>query len=125
MADNLTNDAEDLLLIWMNTNGAATRPTMPLKLALCTSAPTDSAAGTEVSGGSYARQSITTNAAGTTNTADIVYTNMPACTVTHVEVYDSAGTPKRLWHGALAASKTVNAGDTFTIPTGDLDMTLS
>lgn len=125
MADNLTDVAEDLLLKWLNTNQSATRPTMPLKLALCTSAPTDSAAGTEVSGGSYARQSITTDTAGKTSTADVVFTNMPACTVTHAEIYDSAGTPVRLWHGALSASKTVNAGDTFTVPSGDIDLALS
>lgn len=128
MADNLTNTAEDLLLVWLMTSGAATRPTLPIKVALCTTAPTDSTAGTEVSGGSYARQSATFSApssGATSNSADVVFTNMPAVTVTHVELYDNAGSPVRLWHGALTAPKTVNSGDTFTIPAGDLDLSLS
>ena len=49
---------------------------------------------------------------------------MPACTVTGVAVYDSAGSPLRIWHGTLSSSKTVNAGDTFQIPIGDLDLVL-
>jgi hypothetical protein len=44
--------------------------------------------------------------------------------VTAVEIWDSAGTPKRMWYGALAASKTVGAGDTFQIPIGQLTLSL-
>ena len=126
MADNLTDVAETNALKWL-CGQTTTAPVAPLKLALCTTAPTDSAAGTEVSGGSYARQNITlaTVANGaTSNSADITFTGMPAVTVTHVEIWDSAGTPVRWWHGALAASKTVAAGDDFKIAAGDLDLTL-
>lgn len=79
----------------------------------------------EVSGGSYARQTATFGAAAggsASNDADISFTDMPAETVTHVAVVD--GTGNVLFHGALTASKTLNAGDTFTIATGDLDITL-
>lgn len=86
----------------------------------------DSAAGTEVTGGSYASQSVTftTAASGEShNNADIVFTSMPAATVVGVEVWDSAGTPVRIWYGALTANKTTNSGDTFTITTSSLSVT--
>ena len=125
---NLTDTSENLMLDWVNGVGTPTRPTTPLKVALVTANGTDSAAGTEVTGGSYARQNVTFTAAAagaTSNNAAISYTNMPAVTVVGVEVWDSAATPVRLWHGALTANKTLNAGDTFTIATGDLDLTLT
>ena len=50
---------------------------------------------------------------------------MPAATVVGVEIWDSAGTPVRLWYGALAASRTVAAGDDLRILAGELDLTLS
>jgi hypothetical protein len=128
VADNLTNTAENLMLDWVNGVGSPTRPTTPLKVALVTANGTDTSAGTEVSGGSYARQNVTFTAASsgaTANDAAITFTNMPAATIVGVEVWDSAGTPVRLWYGALAANKTTNSGDTFTIATGDLDLTLS
>ena len=76
----------------------------------------------EVTGGSYARQSITKAAAVTglfTSTADIDFTGMPACTVTHAGVWDAIAGAYQ-WGGALTAQKTTNAGDTFRIPTGSL-----
>jgi hypothetical protein len=98
-----------------------------VKLALFTSNPTDAGSGTEVSGGSYARQTITfgTAASGGTisNTADITFTTMPAATVTHVGIYEHTS-DNLLFHGALSSSKSVDAGDTFKISTGDLDISL-
>lgn len=49
---------------------------------------------------------------------------MPACTVTGIEIYDSAGSPVRLWHGALAASKTVAAGDELKLAASDVDLAI-
>lgn len=78
----------------------------------------------EVTGGSYVRKPATMGAAAagaTDNTVAIEYTDMPACTVTHCGIWSAlAGT----WQqgGALTASKTVNAGDTFRFPIGDLDV---
>lgn len=128
MADNLTDAAENLVLDWVNGVGTPTRPTTPLKVALLTAAGSDSAAGTEAAGGSYARQNVTFGAAASgasSNTNLIEFTDMPAATIVAIAVYDSAGSPFRIWHGALAASKTVNAGDTFRIAIGDLDVSLS
>lgn len=128
MADNLTNTAENLALDWLHAIGTPTRPTSPIKCALVTANGSDSAAGTEVVGGSYARVNANLAAASSglaTNSAEIRFTTMPAVTVVGVELYDSAGAPVRLWYGPLAVSKAVNAGDDFVIAAGDLDLTLS
>lgn len=108
--------------------GTPTRPTTPLKVALVTANGSDTAAGTEVAGGSYARQSLSVAAASagaTSNSADLVFAGMPAATVVGVEVWDSAGTPVRLWYGALAVSRTVAAGDELRITAGSLALSLS
>lgn len=127
MADNLSNTAENRALDWLMGN-ATTAPTTPLRVALVTANGSDTAAGTEVAGGSYTRKNLTTAAAvngATSNSADLVWTGMPAATVVGVEVWDSAGTPVRLWYGALAASRTVLAGDELRIPAGSLTFSLS
>jgi hypothetical protein len=84
----------------------------------------------EVSGGSYARQQAAfANSAGGTsdNDADIDFTVMPACTVYSVGICATTteGTDDIIIGGDLTASKTVNAGDTFRIAAGDLDVTLT
>ncbi|KOG33298.1 phage tail fiber protein [Streptomyces resistomycificus] len=128
MADNLTNTAENLSLDWINGVGTPTRPTTPLKVALVTANGSDTAAGTEVTGGSYARQNLSVAAAvsgATSNSADLVWTGMPAATVVGVEVWDSAGTPVRLWYGSLSASRTVAAGDELQLTAGSLTLSLA
>lgn len=127
MANLVTVEANGLLGA---TSGQAAyvAPTTPIKVALVTATGTATAAGTEVSGGSYARQTITFAAAtggSISSNVALTYTNMPACTVTGVDEWDSAGTAVRRWFGNLSASKTVNAGDTFSIASGSYTKTLS
>lgn len=127
MADNLTNTAENRILDWI-LGLTSTAPTAPLKVALVTANGTDTAAGTEVTGGTYARQTLTVGAASagaTSNSADLVFAGMPAATVVGVEIWDSAGTPVRLWYAALADSRTVAAGDDLRILAGELDIAIS
>ncbi|MPZ13989.1 MAG: hypothetical protein GEU73_06130 [Chloroflexi bacterium] len=122
------SDVGETQLLKYLVNQTPTAPVQPLKVALMSAAPSDSAVGTEIAGGSYARQNITFSAVSAdvaTNSADITFTNMPAATVGWVNIYDSAGTPVRWLHGALAASKTFTAGDSFTIPAGSLTITLA
>jgi len=83
----------------------------------------------EVTGGTYARQSavFAAVAGGTTdNDAIIDFTLMPACTVYSVGICATAteGTDDCIIGGDLTASKACNAGDTFRIAAGDLDVTL-
>ncbi|MGW4493772.1 phage tail fiber protein [Streptomyces sp. NPDC004376] len=128
MADSLTNTAENLTLDWINGVGTPTRPTTPLKVALVTANGTDAAAGTEATGGGYARQTLTVAASvsgATSNSADLVWSNMPAITVVGVEIWDSAGSPVRLWYGPLTDSRTTAAGDEFRLPAGALMLSLA
>ena len=133
MADNLTDTAENLALNWLFVVAQTpTRPTGPLKVRLMTANGSDAAAGTELatSGGYTAGGSsvvFTTAASGATdNTGSAVsWTNMPATTIVGVEIWDSAGTPVRLAYGALGSSKTTNSGDTFTIASGALTLTIA
>jgi hypothetical protein len=124
---NLSDAAENRTLDWL-TGNSTTAPTLPLKVALVTAAGSDSAAGTEVTGGSYARQNVAFGASAsgaTSNTGVVSFTGMPAATVVGIEIWDSAGTPVRWWHGTLTASKTVGAGDTLQFPIGDIDLSLA
>lgn len=92
--------------------------------------------GTELanSGGStYAAQNVGgslpnatangTAGAQSTNTAGITWSNLPAVTVVGIELWDSAGTPKRKRYGTLTASKTVALGDSLTMATSALVLT--
>jgi hypothetical protein len=127
MADNLSNTAENRLLDWI-LGLSATAPTTPLKVALVTAAGDDATAGTEATGGSYARQTLSVGAAAggaTSNSADLVWTGMPAATIVGWEIWDSAGTPVRLWYGPLNEPKALSAGDEYKIAAGDLDLSIS
>lgn len=84
----------------------------------------------EVVGGSYGREdaSATFSAAASgaiTTDVAIDFPLMPACTVTYMGVWDAESAGNFLWGGVLAAQKTVNAGDTFRFPIGDIDGSLT
>lgn len=127
MADNLPNTIENQLLDAL-VGTTAYSVTTPIKLALMTSNGNDSTPGTEVTGGSYARQTIAFDAAASgqiANNAVINFTGMPAATVVGIEIYDSAGTPKRLAYGALTANKTTASGDTLQFAIGAITLSLA
>lgn len=127
MSDWLENGLVDLIL----RNQTLTIPAA-LHVALYTAAPSDSGGGTEVTGGSYARVSVTrnlTNWAGTqsagsttasTGTGGQTSNNgaitFPAPTanwgtVTHFAIFDASTGGNLLFHGALTTAKTINNGD--------------
>lgn len=99
-------------------------------VALFTSDPTDAGTGTEVSGGSYARQSASfaapSNGASVTN-ADITFPQATGNwgTVGWIGIFDALTTGNLLYHTALDASKTIETGDIFKIASGNLSVTLS
>ena len=126
MADNLPNIIENQLLDALVGTTAYT-VTTPIKLALVTANGDDATAGTQVSGGSYARQTITFDAAASgqiANNAAISFTGMPAVTVVGIELYDNADTPKRLAYGALTVSRAVTAGDTVQFASSAITLSL-
>ena len=128
----LSDHAEALLLDWLMTTGTATRPTN-WYVALYTLAPSDSGGGTEVSGGGYARQSVTFDAAatpgGTTSNNNVVQFTASGAnygTVTHIGIHSaSSGSGNLLWHGAMTASRVVNDGDTLEFSVGNIDLTIA
>jgi hypothetical protein len=123
----LTATLDNKLVDHVNLTASYT-PTSPLKLRLMTANGSASAAGTEVTGGSYGSQTIAFDAASggsAGNDADITFSGMPACTVVGLEIWDSAGTPVRLWWGPLSTSKTVSAGDAVSFPSGSVIVSLA
>jgi hypothetical protein len=127
MANNLPDAIENQLLDAL-VGTAAYSVTTPIKVALMTENGDGTTPGTEVTGGSYSRQNVAFTSADegeTANDDDVEFTNMPACTVVGVELYDNAGTPKRIAFGETTESKELSAGDTLRFATGTLTFTLS
>lgn len=127
----LSDYAEKLLLDFLMTTGTATRPTN-WYVALFTAAPNDAGGGTEVSAGSYARQSVAFSAAAspggtTSNSGEVSFTASGGDygTVTHMGIFDASSSGNLLWHGALTASKAVADGDTLTFAVGNIDLTMA
>jgi hypothetical protein len=94
-------------------------------LAAFTVAPTDAGGGTEVSGGAYARQTITFAAPSgnqVANSTDILFPIATASwgTVVHFGIFDAPSGGNLLYHTALAASRTIASSDQLRVPTGQL-----
>lgn len=125
MAGSLSNYAENKVLDHVLGTTTFTKPTT--YVALYTTAPTDSSAGTEVTGGSYARIAGAWDAASggaSSNSGNLDFTGMPACTVVAVGILDNSTGGNLLIYGTLTSNKTLDAGDTLRIATGDLDITI-
>lgn len=99
-----------------------------LYVGLFTSNPGETGSGTEVSGGSYARQTIafTVTGAQASNTAAVEFPTATASwgTITFAAIYDALSGGNLLAYGALTTSKTIDNGDVFRIPAGDFDINL-
>lgn len=84
----------------------------------------------EVSGGSYARKTVTFAAASggsASNSSTVTFDAATANwgTVTHIAVVDALTSGNVLYYGALTASKTISTGDTFQVTSGNLTITLA
>ena len=119
---------ENALLNHTLRNVSLTAPTT-VYIGLHTTATNDDDSGTEVSGGSYARQSVTFGApsgGSSSNSALVTFPTATASwgTVTHFGIYDAVSAGNLLYWGALTVSKTVDNGDIFTVPSSNLTVTL-
>ena len=99
-------------------------------LALYTSDPTDADTGTEVSGTSYTRQSITFGApsnGASTNSAAIEFSQAGSSwgTVAYIGIRDASTGGNLLYHSPLDSSKTIETGDVFRVAAGSLSVTLA
>lgn len=124
---SFSNYLEQKVLEHVFDNTAYTSPTT-VYVGLFTTDPTDAGTGTEVSGGSYARQSASFTVSGNTATTDAAI-EFPTATatwgsITHIGIFDALTTGNLLAHSSLTAAKTIESGDVFRIPSGDIDITL-
>lgn len=124
-----SNYLENAVINAVLRNTSYTSPTT-VYVGLYTTDPTDADSGTEVSGGSYARTSVTFDAPSngvTQNTADLTFPTATASwgTVTHIGLHDASTGGNLLFHTALDTSKAIDSGDIFKITTGNLTVTLA
>lgn len=122
-----TNFLEDKIINHVLRNTAYTQPTT-VYVALFTTATDETGAGTEVTGGSYARQSVAFDApspAGETqNAAQITFPVATGSwgTVTHFAIMDAVSAGNMLYQAALAVSKVVGIGDQLIFADGALQI---
>jgi len=125
---SFSNFLETEILDHVFAGAAYTAPSTKY-LALFTGAPGETGGGTEVTGGAYARQTVafTTSGNTTSNNAAVEYPTATANygTVTHVAVFDASTSGNMMAYAALSSNKTIETGDVFRVPTGDLDITLN
>jgi len=126
---SFSNYLETELLDHVFANNAYTAPST-LYLALHTATPGEDGSGTEVStsGTAYARQTVAFTVSGNTATTSgaVEYPTATANfgTVTHVGIWDASTAGNLIAYAALTSSKSIETGDVFRVPAGDLDITL-
>lgn len=124
---SMTDSLETSLLNAVLRNTSYTSPTT-VYVALTSTAPTDSTAGTEITGNGYSRQSVTFSAPSSGICASNVAVSFSAsgnawATVAGTELYDASSGGNRLFWQALNTPVSVLAGETLTIDTGDMTVT--
>jgi hypothetical protein len=125
----MSNYLENALINATLRNTSYTSPTT-VYVGLYTSDPTDANSGTEVSGGSYARTSVTFGAPSngvSTNSGAVEFPQATGSwgTVGWIGLLDAATSGNLLYHTALDTSKTIDNGDIFKIAIGSLSVTLA
>ena len=125
----MSNYLETELIDHILRNASWSSPTT-VYLALYTSDPTDADSGSEVSGGSYARQSVAFDAPSngvTQNTSDVTFPQATADwgTITHVGLRDALTWGNLLFHGALSPNTQISNGGQLQIDAGDLEVSLA
>lgn len=125
----MSNYLENALINGTIRGSTFTAPT-DVYVALYTSDPTDADTGTEVSGGSYARQIVTFGAPSngvSVSNADVTFPQATGSwgTVGWIGLRDAVSGGNLLYHTALDTSKVIDNGDVFKINSGNLSVTLA
>lgn len=104
-------------------------------VGLFTATPTDSTAGTEVTGTGYARQSLVSSAFNaplspipTTSSGSYITTNVAVTfsatgtwgTVGFLGIFDASTGGHLLYYGALGTAQPMNSGNVLSFPAGDI-----
>lgn len=97
-----------------------------LYLALYTSNPQADNSGTEVSGGSYARELVTFTRTGSqlANDAEVRFV-VPAATITHYGILDASTGGNLKVYGAIATVMVAASSDELIFPAGALTINFS
>ena len=124
-----SNYLENALINAVLRNTTYTSPAT-VYVSLWTTDPTDAGSGNEVSGGSYARTSVTFASPSngvTSNSADVTFPQATASwgTVAYIGLNDASTSGNLLFHTPLDTSKTIDSGDIFKIASGSLTVTLA
>ena len=121
-AGAMSDFLETALINHLMRGTAYTAPTN-MYVALATSSGSESACGTEVSGGSYARVAVaagtgswaaTSSGNGTTSNVSVITFPTPTAnwgTVIEFCVFDASSAGNMLFRAALTTPKTINSGD--------------
>lgn len=109
--------------------GGAMPYTAPASLfvGLHTGDPGDDGVGLELSGMSYIRKAVTftpSDPGPVANVSLLNWTNLPAGNIAWIVVHDAETGGNALFLGALLEPRGLNAGDTFSINPGSLDISL-
>lgn len=125
----ISNYLENALINGTLRATSYTAPTTTF-LALYLNDPTDADTGTEVTGGSYVRQSITFSAPSNGATSNSSAIEFPQCTntwgtITHIGIRDAVTAGNLLYHSPLDTSKTISTGDIFKVTATNLTVTLA
>jgi len=122
-----TNYLETQLLNHVLRNTAYSSPTT-VYVGLFTVAPDETGGGTEVSGGAYARQSVTFTAPSpdsVSNSADVTFPIATGDwgTIVAYALFDAASAGNMLYYANLTASREILTSDQLRFPTGQLTVT--
>lgn len=96
-------------------------------VALFTAIPSETGGGTEVTGGSYARQAVTFAAPApdaVTNSVEVLFPVATAGwgTVTSFAIFDALTSGNMLYYSLLTTARTVLINDQFRFPVGQLEV---
>lgn len=121
---SISNFAENAILDAIFNNTALQKSARYVKLHISDPGET----GTSGAAAETTRKSVTGAAAASgtfTSVNDLIWTAVAGSeTISHISIWDDPSAGNCLWTGALSVSKAVNAGDTFTIPTGSLTVSV-
>lgn len=126
----ISNYLENKIINHVLRNTAYTTPGTSVYVALYTSNPGEDNSGTEASGGDYARIQVTAwNApsnGATYNSNAINFATASASwgEITHIGILDLDTGGNLLFYGELTVHKVIGSGDTFSIASADLDVSL-
>ena len=125
LSDFLEDSILDLVLRGVPYTGGAN-----IYVALFNTPTDDGSGGVEVVGGSYTRVIVggfdPPTSGVTTNSSTVQFPTATASwgTLTHMALYDAIVGGNRLCHGPLTVPKPLNAGDTFSLPPGNITVSM-